>query len=283
VAALISWLAAFSFEPDMCILCDTQSLRLLVAPLRSLSHLELVESIRVAREAAMQIVYDTADAMGDEEDTGAEGIGGPDAYIEYIVERAEESGTANAREVRAWMAAEQDRSMLLDPRVQAFLSSGAEGFAAYRFQIRGHRTILERFLELLPGTVVFGGIGPSGEIAFDHGEERHIVLSDEEAMLIAVDRLSLELWREDPARLLPYTSLPDGAEDVIVTAQKRTPDEANDILVGIVDVRALAEDTVRRAGYGPLIAPELVDDLTEQRFGDHVILRTQRPENEFGG
>lgn len=258
----------------MCILCNADSLRLLVAPLDSLSHPALAESIRVAREAAMQLVLDTADALEEfESPEAALRTVGPDGYLEYVVERAEQDGVVSADEVRDWNEALREGRVLQDPRVQAFLSSSSEGLAIYLSQIREKQSLLERFLELPPDTTVFGGIGPHGEISLDHGGERYIVLSDEEALQIAVDRISRDLWQEDPALLLRYSNLPEDAVDLIVTAQRAPQEKASDILAGIVDVTALAEDTVRQTGYARFVAEGLTDDFSEQRFGQQLIVR----------
>ncbi|HEV2130953.1 MAG TPA: hypothetical protein VGR27_07620 [Longimicrobiaceae bacterium] len=269
----------------MCILCNAESLRLLVAPLGSLSQPDLVESIRVAREAAMQLVLDTADALEEFEgpDAALRTVG-PDGYLQYVVDRAEQDGVATPEEVREWSAAAEQGRVLEDPRVQAFLSSSTEGLAIYLSQIREKQAVLERFLELRPETTAFSGIGPHGEIALDHGNERYIVLSDEEAMQIAVDRISRELWQEDPALLLRYSNLPEDAIDLIVTAQRGPQEKANDILAGIIDLTALAEDTVRQTGYARFVAEGVSDDFTEQRFGDQLIIRLRlsgAPRDEY--
>ncbi|MDQ3556384.1 MAG: hypothetical protein M3409_06365 [Gemmatimonadota bacterium] len=258
----------------MCILCNADSLRLLVAPLDSLSHVDLAESVRVAREASMQLALDAADALGD---AGAPAPQperlDPEEYLRYAVDRAEQDGISDAGEVRAWEKAFEAGTLLTDPRVQAFLSSAAEALAGYLVQIEEQRAILERFLEIRPEQIVFAGIGPHGEVSFDFGDERCVVLSEEEAMQIAIDAVTSELWREAPERLLRYSSLPDDALDLLVTAQRNPQDKAVDILSGIVDVAALAEDAVRQNGYGGFIAEGMTDDFTEQRFGEVVIIR----------
>ncbi len=269
----------------MCILCNAESLRLLVTTLDSLPHPELAESIRVAREAAMQLVLDTADALQEFEgpEAALHAIG-PDAYVHYVVDRAEQDGIADAAEVREWRAALGEGRILTDPRVQAFLSSATEGLAIYIAQIREKRAILERFLEVSAGSTLFAGIGPYGEISFDYGNDRYVVLSDEEAMQIAVERISRELWQEDPALLLRYSNLPEDAIDLIVTAQRGPQEKANDILAGIIDVTALAEDTVRQTGYARFVAEGISDDFTEQRFGDQLIVRLRlsgAPRDEY--
>lgn len=267
----------------MCILCHSASLRLLVAPLDSLSHLDLSESVRVAREAAMQLVLDTTDTAGELENSGAilDELAS-DTYIEYVVERAERDVVATSEEVSGWNASAEDGSIYLDPRVQAFLSSAAEGLSTYVVHIQDQRAVLERFLEVPSGRIEFAGIGASGEVMFDLGPERYIVLSDEEALQIAIDRVSLSLHDEDPTRLLPYTSLPDAAVEVLAAAQTKGQDEANDILSGIVDLRALAEDVLRQHGYAQLVLENLTQDHTEQRFGDRVIIRLRPAELEAG-
>jgi hypothetical protein len=262
----------------MCILCNAASLRLLVVPLGELSYTDLAESIRVAREAAMQLVLDTADAWADadpaEEMTpSAE----PDSYLSYVVDRADEDGVLDEGGVRAWREVGRRGELLLDPRVQAFLSSATEGLALYITQIRDKRTVLERFLEVKRGATPFGGIGASGEVFFDHDSDRYTVLTEDEAMQIAIDHIAGELWQEDPARLLRYSSLPDEGIALLTSAQQGPQERANEILAGIIDLPLLAEDMVRQSGYGRFIADGLTDDFTEQRFGDFVILRLRVP------
>lgn len=259
----------------MCVLCDKENLRLLVSPLTSLSHRELADAITIAREAAWQLVLDTADAIT-ERDPDSEGLSphvGPDGYLDYIVDRAEREGAIEPGDVAFWNGALRDESILRDPRVQAFLSSAAEGLANYILQIRDHQAALELFLEERNGAVVFAGIGLNGEIIFDRGPERYVVLSDDEALRIAMDRMATGLCKEDPRRLLEYTNLPMGAADVLAAMQKGPPDRANDILAGIVDLHALTEDRVRQVGYAPFIADGVTDEFSEQRFGDRVIIR----------
>ena len=262
----------------MCILCDPTSLRLLVAPQDSLSWLDLAESIRIAREAAMQLVLDTADAL-DEFDGPAAALESIEAeeYVRYIVERAEEDGVAEAAEVRAWTKALRRGTILNDARVQAFLAATTEGLAGYLTEIGEKRAVLERFLEISKDALAFGGIGAHGEISFDYAGERYVVLTDDEAIQIAIDRIGDGLWKEDPALLLRYTSLPDDGISILAAAQQNEQDKANDILAGIVDVALLAEDLTRQRGYGRFVAEGVTDDFTEQRFGDHSIVRLRLP------
>jgi hypothetical protein len=264
----------------MCILCDADSLRLLVVPLEELSTASFVESIRVAREAAMQLVLDTADAWADvEADEEPAYSVDPDGFVRYVVDRAEQSDLLDRGEVRAWRQALRSGGILSDPRVQAFLSSSAEGLALYSAQIRDKRGVLERFLELRPGKATFGGVGRSGEIFFDLDDFRYIVLSDDEAMQIAMEQISSELWKEDPNLLLRYSSLPDEAIGLLTTAQQGPQERANEILAGIIDLPLLVEDTVRQHGYGRFVTEGIADEFTEQRFGDMLVLRIRVPED----
>jgi hypothetical protein len=263
----------------MCILCDNESLRLLASPLESLTNPELAESIRGAREAAMQLVLDTADAWADEDSGEPHPTVDPDDYVSYVVDRAEHESVIPAADAKRWRMSGRRGTLLDDPRVQAFLSSAVEGLALYITQIRDKRTVLERFLEVSPGRVGFGGIGSYGEIFFDHGGDRVLVLTDDEAMQIATDQVTSELWREDPGLLLRYSSLPDEGISILTSAQQGPQERANDILAGIVDVPLLVEDTVRQSGYGQFVAAGLTDDFTEQRFGDLVVLRLRLPDD----
>jgi hypothetical protein len=263
----------------MCILCNDESLRLLAAPLSTLSNVDVAESIRGAREAAMQLVLDTADAWADSESGEPHPSVDPEDYLSYVVDRAENESVFPASELRPWRDALRKGTLLEDPRVQAFLSSAVEGLALYITQIRDKRTVLERFLEVAHGSVGFGGIGSYGEIFFEHSGNRILVLTDEEAMQIAVDQISSELYHEDPSLLLRYSSLPDEGLTILSSAQQGPSDRANEILAGIVDVPLLAEDTVRQSGYGRFVAAGLTDDFTEQRFGDLVILTLRLPDD----
>jgi hypothetical protein len=265
----------------MCVLCEKENLRLLVAPLSSLTHQQLANAIAVAREAAWQLVLDTADAISDGEGEIAPRNLRPDGYLDYVVERAERDSALDPGEIENWNEALADDSILRDPRVQAFMSSAAEGLASYILQIAEHQQALEMFLEERQGGVVFAGVGVSGEILFDRGTERYVVLSDDEALRIAMDKLANGLCKEDPRWLLGYTNLPEGAADVLAAMQQGPQDRANDILAGIVDLHALTEDRVRQVGYAPFVAEGVTDEFSEQRFGERVIIRLRMPEDSL--
>lgn len=262
----------------MCVLCEKENLRLLVSPLASLSHRELADAISIAREAAWQLVLDTADAITETGGDASAREVGPDGYLDYVIERAERDGAIATGDLLVWSESLRDESIFHDPRVQAFLSSAAEGLAIYILQIQEHQKALELFLEERNGGILFGGVGLNGEIIFDRGTERYVVLNDDEALRIAMDHLATGLCKEDPQWLLGYTNLPTGASDVLAAMQQGPPDRANDILAGIVDLHALTEDRVRQVGYAPFIAEGLTDEFTEQRFGERVIIRLRLPE-----
>jgi len=262
----------------MCVLCDKDNLRLLVAPLERLTHRQLADAIAIAREAAWQLVLDTADAISEAEQAGSSHQIGADGYIDYVVDRAQRDGALEAAERMSWSAALRDQNILSDPRVQAFLSSGAEGLATYILQIRDHKEALELFLEERNGGVAFAGVGVNGEIIFDRGLERYVVLGDDEALRIAMDRLATNLCHEDPKWLLGYTNLPVGAADVLAAMQQGPPDRANDILAGIVDLQALTEDRIKQIGYAPFVAEGVTEEFSEQRFGERIIIRLRLPE-----
>ena len=262
----------------MCVLCEKGNLRLLTAPLGTLGHRQLAESIGLAREAAWQIVLDTADAIAESAEVDACQQLGPEGYFDYVIDRAERDGVLQSPDLEGWHQALRDASIYSDPRVQAFLSSAAEGLADYILQMREHKEALELFLEERNGGVVFAGIGPSGEIVFDCGPARYVVLSEDEGLRIAMDRLADDLCQEDPRWLLEYTNLPVGAADVLAAMQQGPPDRANDILAGIVDLKALTEDRVREVGYAPFVAEGVTEEFSEQRFGDRVIVRLRMPE-----
>jgi hypothetical protein len=262
----------------MCVLCDRDNLRLLVAPLPTLTHRQLADAIAVAREAAWQLVLDTADAITEDDDADISSSLGPDGYIDYVVERAERDGELRHDETLEWNDYLRDGSIFKDPRVQAFLSSAAEGLASYILQIREHKEALELFLEERNGGVIFAGVGANGEIVFDRDSERYVVLNDDEALRIAMDRLANSLCKEDPRWLLEFTNLPVGAADVLAAMQQGPPERANDILAGIVDLQALTEDRVRQIGYAPFVAEGVTEEFSEQRFGDRIVVRLRLPE-----
>jgi len=264
----------------MCVLCDKDSLRLLSAPLASLSHRRLADSIQIAREAAWQLVLDTADSIADGKSRTAARRFAPDSYIDYVIDRAHREGALRENLRPEWATAVRDGSILRDPRVQAFLSSAAEGFATYVMRISEHQEALERFLEERNGGISFAGVGVNGEAVFDRGPARYVVLSDDEALRIAMDRVANNLCNEDPNRLLEYTNLPFGAGDVLASMQKGDADRANDILAGIVDLEALTEDRIREVGYGPFVTEGITEEFSEQRFGDRIIVRLRIPLDE---
>lgn len=263
----------------MCVLCNAESLRLLVVPAGSLGPPQLAESIRVARDAAVQFVLDTVDALRD--DPGGELSLEVDAeeYVRYVIARAEEDAVATPAELRSWTAA-HPVDYAPDARVQAFVSSAVEWLATYRARIEEQRGILSRYLEDRSNGVVFTGVGPSSELYFRYGEDTYVVLTDADALQIAVDRVSWGLHREDPHVLLQYTTLPDGAVDILSDAQKRPEDEANQVLAGMVDVSALAEDTLRQHGHGWLVTDPQLGGAVEQRFGDRVVVRFRETDED---
>lgn len=264
----------------MCVLCDKDNLRLLVAPLAQLSHRELAEAIAIAREAAWQLVLDTADTFAEFEPESTPRSLGPDGYGEYVVERAQSDGVLGDHELSDWNRDLGDGAIYEDPRVQAFLSSAAEGLSTYILQIAEHKQALELFLEERDGGVSFAGVGPKAEIIFQRGDERYVVLHDDEALRIAIDSLATGLCREDPRHLLEFTNLPVGASDVLATMQQEPPTRANDILAGVVDLHALAEDRVRQVGYAPFVAEGITEEYAEQRFGDRIIVRLRMPDGD---
>lgn len=262
----------------MCVLCDKENLRLLVSPLATLSHRQLADAISVAREAAWQLVLDTADATAETDSAVAPRFVGPEGYVEYVIERAQRDGVLRDAEASGWSGDHRDGTIYHDPRVQAFLASAAEGLATYILQIAEHKNALELFLEERNGGVSFAGIGGNGEILFDRGIERYVVLNDDEALRIAMDGVATSLSHEDPQHLLEYTNLPLGAADVVAAMQQGPADRANEILAGIVDLQALTEDRVRQIGYAPFVAEGVTEEFSEQRFGDRIIVRLRLPD-----
>jgi hypothetical protein len=116
-------------------------------------------------------------------------------------------------------------------------------------------------------------LGGPGFISFHYPGVRSLVLPALLGSHSAIDRIGDGLWREDPALLLRYTSLPDDGIGILAAAQQNEQEKANDILAGIVDVALLAEDLTRQRGYARFVAEGVTDDFSEQRFGDHSIVR----------
>ncbi|HEX2091481.1 MAG TPA: hypothetical protein VHG28_03725 [Longimicrobiaceae bacterium] len=263
----------------MCVLCNAESLRLLIVPVRSLAPLKLAEAIRVARDAAVQYAVDTVDALRDDPGSTLPWKVEPEEYVGFVVNRAEEDAVGTPAELRAWTTSYAEE-YADDPRVQAFVSSVAEWLATYRARIEEQRGLVSRFLEARSDSVVFAGVGFGSELYFRHAEHTYVALTDEEALQIAVERVAWGLHREDPSVLLHYTGLPDGAVDILADAQKRPEDEANQVLAGMVDVTALAEDTLRQNGHGWLVADPENGEVVEQRFGDRVVIRFRETEDD---
>jgi hypothetical protein len=256
----------------MCVLCDSGNLRLLTSPAESLSHLALADSIHVSREAAMQFVLDTIHDLRESPGRIPSLEVSPEEYIHYVVDRAEEDGVATPAELREWSTGVHTE-YASDPRVQAFVSSAVEGLARYLAKMDAQRETIARFLEARPEQMTFAGVGVSGELYFLNGGDAYAALTETEAEQIAADRVSWNLFREDPALLMRYTDFPEGALDILIAAQTRPEDEANQVLAGMVDVDALAADTLRQRGYGWLVAEAPGDVISEQRFGEQMIVR----------
>lgn len=263
----------------MCVLCNAESLRLLVVPVGTLAPSKLAESIQVSRDAAVQFVLDTVDALRDDPGGELPLAAEAEEYVRYVIARAEEDAVATPAELREWTAT-HPVEYATDPRVQAFVSSAVEWLATYRSRIDEQQAILSRFLEDRSNSVHFAGVGPSSELYFRQGEDTYVALTDADALQIAMDRVSWGLHREEPQVLLQYTTLPDGAVDILSDAQKRPEDEANQVLAGMVDVAALAEDTLRQHGHGWLVADPQEGGVVEQRFGDRVVIRFREPDEE---
>lgn len=229
----------------------------------------------------MQYVMDIVHELREERDLGSVLDVSPEEYVQYIVERAEEDGVAQPDDVRAWTTGYRGEHAS-DPRVQAFLSSAVEGLAQYLSRMGEQREVISRYLETRPDSIHFSGIGQSGELYFRHGDDAYLALTDDEVAQVANDRVAWGLAKENPAILLRYTDLPDEAMDILTAAQKRPEDEANQVLAGMVDVPALADDLVRQRGHGWLASENANDVLGEARFGDRVIVRFRQPEEGTG-
>lgn len=258
----------------MCILCDTQSLRLLIAPLPSLSPGQLADAIRAAREAATQMVIRHVEAKVEQGDSAPELDA--DGYGELIVDRAQTDGVITPPELRVWRRAFADGTALRDdPRVQAFLSSCAEGVAEHQAMVTERSELLARYLEIRSHEVRVDSVGPDGEVWFDVRGDTFALLTEAESMELVVRQITDTLPHRAPDELLRYTTLPDGAVDVLADIQLRPDEEAADILAQMVDVAAMAEDAVRAGGYAPLLTEEAGVDVEETRFGEMLVFRTR--------
>lgn len=253
----------------MCVLCDTAVLRRLGAPLDSLSVQERADAIREAREAAAVVSAELAEAAlrG-----SAPELSDPELYAQHVLATAQDEGVLGSSEVFRWRGVLAGREGLRDPRVQAFLSSCAECVAGYQAGAVERRRILERYLEVRPRDVHFSAIGRDGEVWYEHRGNRYAVLTDEEAMEMAVARLTDALPTVPPENLLPYTRLPASAMDVLEAVRARPADEAADVLAAMVDVALMAEDRVSREGFGPLFTERPEEPMEDADFGDYVVL-----------
>ena len=252
----------------MCVLCDPQALELLVLPLDRLAPVQRVRAIQTAREAASAAAAPLVEAALRGEDAFS---GEADAYLEAVVERAREDGVLSRGDAFRWETECSSGRALLDPRVQAFLSGCAELVADYQARADDERVLLGRFMEARPDTVRFAALGRGWELWYQHDGHGYTVLHRDEKTRVAAVYLEGTLHGIDAAELLPYTDLPDARLALLREVQGRAPDEADDLLAGIVDVDALAADRVRRLGVARLLAGEGAEEIP---FGDHVVVRT---------
>jgi hypothetical protein len=254
----------------MCVLCDPRALELLVAPLERLSAADRVQAIRMGREAAAA----SAAPLVESTLLGEEVFGGePEAYLEAVVERAREDGVLGRAGAFLWEADVQAGRALRDPRVQAFLAGCAELVAENQARAAEERTLLARFLETRPATVRFASLGRGWELWFAHDGHGYAVLHRDDRVRVAAVYLEGTLHAADAAELLPYTGLPGSGLALLRDVQGHAPDEADDLLAGIVDVEAMAQERVRRHGLARLMAGEGAEEIP---FGEHVVVRAPR-------
>jgi hypothetical protein len=254
----------------MCILCETQALELLTEPIESLPPGELAEAIRTAREAAGPGLMDHAEAV-------LRGEARPDLdaglYGEIVVTRAQEAGVLRPSRARSWRAALENGAALRDPRVQAFVSAGAEMVDEYRRLLYERQPVVARFVEAAPNSVRVTGLGRDGELWFSCRGEHYTVLTEDEALDVVEREITAQLHSLEPEVLLGYASLPEGALEVLREVQRKPVDVANAILAGLVDVPALAQARTRTEGYARFFATEEDEHLEEMRFGGWIVLR----------
>lgn len=254
----------------MCILCDHGTLRLLTAPLEQLVPGELGDAIRVAREAAGPGILDHAEAVLRGE---APPIPDAEMYGEVVVARALDAGVLSRAAASAWEARLRKASTARDPRVQAFVSTCAELVDEYRVLFAERREVVERYVEARGDAVEFAGIGQDGELWFEYREESYAPLTQAEATDTVERELVATLHATQPETLLRYSMLPDAALEVLVGVQAKPAEDANEILAGMIDLAALAEDRIRAEGYAPFFRGEGIDSVEDLRFGEWIIVR----------
>jgi hypothetical protein len=254
----------------MCVLCDVTVLRRLGASFDSLGPGERADAIREAREAAGVVAPELAEGVlrGEKVDAAD-----PELYSRHVLATAREEGVLSGSDSIRWRGELGGARGPQDPRVQAFLSSCAELIADYQAGAQERRKVLERYLEVRGAAVEFAAIGRDGEIWFEHRGDRYTVMTDDEAMDIAVYRLTDGLAQMTSEELLPYTRLPASAIDVIEGIRGRPAEEATDVLAGIVDVALMAEDRVVRDGYAGFFAGEEGMASEDTDFGEYVVVR----------
>lgn len=254
----------------MCILCDHGTLEILTVPLERLAVGQVADAIRAAREAAGPGVLDYAEAvLRDEEAPVVEA----ELYGEIVVARAREAGVLGNAEAYGWEARLRKASTARDPRVQAFVSTCTELVDQYRVLFAERREVIERFVEAHGDAVEFGGIGQDGELWFEYRGESYAPLTPEEATDTVERELVATLHATPPETLLRYSQLPDAALEVLTGVQTRPAEDANEILAGMIDLTALAEDRIRAEGYAPFFRGEGIDSVEDLRFGEWVIVR----------
>lgn len=253
----------------MCVLCDPHALELLSMPLERLSPADRVRAIQLARDASTAAAAPVVEEVlrGD-----AAFAGEPEAYLEAVVERGLEDGVLSRGDTFRWEAEIASGRALRDPRVQAFLAGLAELAADYQARAEEERVLLARFLETRPAGLRFATLGRGWELWHEHGGFGYAVVHRDERVRVAAVYLQGTLHRMEPAELLPYTDLPDAGLALLRDVRGRAPDEADDLLAGIVDVDALAADRVRRHGLAHLMGGEGAEEIP---FGEHVVVRAR--------
>lgn len=256
----------------MCILCETKVLEALTEAVDALPVGELAEAIRLARDAAGPGLLDHAEAVLRGE---ARAEMDADLYGDIVVTRAQEAGVLRPAQAKQWRVSLQNGNALRDPRVQAFLSAGAEMIDEYRRLLGERQPVVARFVEAPVESARVTGLGRDGEMWFICRNEHFAVLTEEEALEVVERELSAQLHATDVELLLDYAALPEGADEVLREVQRKPAEVANAILAGLVDVPALAQARVRSEGYAHFFAEDGDEPLEEMRFGGWILLRTQ--------
>lgn len=254
----------------MCILCDNTTLDRLTLPLGRLAAGELADAVRMARDAAGPGIMDEAEAVLRGE---SDGLLGAEVFGEVVVARALEAGVLSTADAFLWDEALTGERTMTDPRVLAFISSCAEILDDYRLLCTERKQVIEMFMECRDNGVTFSWLGRDGELWFEYRGEMYAALSEIEALEVVERELATSLHTLPADTLLRYTTLPDTGMEVLEGILTKPAEQADELLGGLIDVGALADDRVRTSGYTPFFQAEHTGPVEDLRFGEWVIVR----------